>query len=186
MQLYLVRHGQSAWNVEGRVLGQAMDVPLTEVGRRQAQAAADELAATPLAAVWTSDQARARQTAEPIAAAHGLVPRTTPLLREQSLGVLEGRPSSELAAEPTPDGVDISEVAWGGGESVQQVYARALRLIDELRASFPDDAHVTLVSHGDFLRILMAALDGRGHRAVEWAPLEHATPLVRTLSGVQE
>ena len=68
MRLVLVRHGQSVWNLERRLQGQTMDVPLTDLGREQARTAARIVAdlvpsGTP---VWSSDQLRAVQTSEPI------------------------------------------------------------------------------------------------------------------------
>ena len=168
MILHLLRHGQSVWNVEERVQGQTHHVPLTADGVRQAREARERLAGVPLAAVLSSDQVRARQTADVVADAHGLPVCETTLLREQGLGSLEGKNYSELEEEPTPEGVHVSEVRWGGGESMSDVAARLRVLVDELRAEFADDDQVLLVSHGDTLRILLAILDGGGHRDVDW------------------
>lgn len=171
MRLVLVRHGQSAWNLERRLQGQTMDVSLTPLGHQQALAAARVVAAlVPRGtSVWTSDQLRACQTAAPVAEALGTTPWPTVLLREQALGELEGRLVDDLVAEPVPEGLDISEVRWGGGESVADVHARCRRLLDELALLGADD--VVLVGHGDTLRILLAAVAGRGHRDVEWREL---------------
>ena len=135
MILHLLRHGQSVWNVEERVQGQTHHVPLTADGVRQAREARERLAGVPLAAVLSSDQVRARQTADVVAAAHGLPVRETELLREQGLGELEGRRYSELQEEATPEGVHVSEVRWGGGESMADVAARLRVLVDQLRAA---------------------------------------------------
>lgn len=183
MLLHLLRHGQSTWNVEGRLQGQTLHVPLTDMGREQAAAAADLLASRTIAGVWCSDQLRAIETARAVAGRHRLTPHQTPLLREQSLGNLEGRLTSELAPEPVPEGVDISEVAWGGGESLQQVHARMRVLVEELSVAFDPGAEVVLVSHGDTLRVLLALLDGRGHREVTWEPLANCEIITRTLPG---
>ena len=157
------------WNVEGRLQGQTMDVPLTETGFIEAAHAAGELVGRPLTAVLSSDQLRARQTADIVASKHGLDLQLTPLLREQSLGELEGRRTSELSEQPVPEGMDISEVRWGGGESIADVHRRMQTLVTELGAQFADDDEVALVSHGDAIRVLLAVLDGRGHRDVDWA-----------------
>ena len=109
MILHLLRHGQSVWNVEERVQGQTHHVPLTADGVRQAREARERLAGVPLAAVLSSDQVRARQTADVVADAHGLPVRETTLLREQGLGSLEGKNYSELEEEPTPEGVHVSD-----------------------------------------------------------------------------
>ncbi|MFT3889661.1 MAG: histidine phosphatase family protein [Arachnia sp.] len=166
--LYLLRHGQSVWNVEQRVQGQTHAVPLTDEGVRQAEEARDRLRHVPFTAVLSSDQVRARQTAEVVAAGRGIAVRETALLREQCLGALEGKRYDELEEEATPEGIHVSEVRWGGGESMADVAARLRVLIDQLRAEFADTDHVLLVSHGDTLRILLALLDGGGHRDVDW------------------
>ena len=181
MILHLLRHGESTWNAQRRLQGQTMGVPLTELGRQQAQAAAAELASVPLAAVWSSDQVRAVQTADIIAAPHQLTPRLTPLLREQALGSLAGRLTSELTPEPVPEGQHISEVRWGGGESLADVAVRLRVLLDELRVAHAPDDQVVLVSHGDALRVLLALLDGRTHREVDWVPLPNCGVHVRNL-----
>ncbi len=179
MRLVLVRHGQSVWNLERRLQGQTMDVPLTDLGREQARTAARIVAdlvpsGTP---VWSSDQLRAVQTSEPIGNAVDVLVRPTPLLREQALGELEGRRVDELTEQPVPEGVDISEVCWGGGESVQQVHARCLVLLDELARLGSDD--VVLVGHGDSLRVLLGAAQGRGHRDVQWRDLGNGEVVVQ-------
>lgn len=182
MQLVLVRHGQSTWNLEHRLQGQTLGVPLTELGRTQAREAAERVAALVPAGtpVLTSDQLRAVQTAEPIAAALGVTPRRTEALREQALGELEGRLTSELAAEPVPEGLHISEVCWGGGESIEQVHLRCRLLLARLADEYPDAPAMVLVGHGDSLRVLLAVLDGRGHRDVEWGVVGNGKVIARS------
>lgn len=158
-----------------------MDVPLTELGREQAADARDSLADVALTAIWSSDQLRALQTAEIVASAHALDIRPEPLLREHAFGELEGRLTSELEAQPVPEGQHISEIAWGGGESSADVYERMERLIEVLRAEFGPQSQVVLVSHGDSIRTLLAALDGRGHRDIEDLRVPNATVLTTRL-----
>lgn len=165
--VHLVRHGQSTWNLQRRLQGQRMDVPLTGLGLTQAHLAAETLSRTGAAVVHTSDQLRALTTAQIIAGRIGIEARPTPELREQALGRLEGMSYDDLVEEPVPPGCDVSEVRWGGGESVQDVHARLTRFADELRAGPHEE--VIVVSHGDALRILLAVFDGRSHREVEWA-----------------
>src|SRR5213080_4771065 len=88
--LHLVRHGQSTWNVRHLVQGQADEAELTELGRSQARSSADLLAGLPVQRVITSDLRRARQTAQVIGEALALTPVVSTLLREQSLGEVEG------------------------------------------------------------------------------------------------
>lgn len=174
VRLFLVRHGESTWNERGILQGQTMEVPLTERGRRQAVAAAERLAGLtrPAPRIITSDQHRAVETATIIAGRLGGGVERTPLLREQALGELEGRPTASLEAQPVPEGFDISEVAWGGGESLLQVHRRLTRLVERLRAA-TGERDLVLVSHGDTLRVLLAVLDGRDHRQVAWTPFDN-------------
>lgn len=180
MQLVLVRHGQSIWNLEGRLQGQTMDIPLTDLGREQAAQAAEQVAGLVSDAVLvSSDQTRAVQTARIIADRIGVEPVTTELAREHNFGDLEGRRRDELHPEPVPAGQHISEIAWGGGESVQQLYARCERLLEHLRGLGRDE--VVLVSHGDALRVLLGVIDGTGHRDVEWRPITNGEVITRSL-----
>jgi probable phosphoglycerate mutase len=160
--LLLVRHGQSTWNERRLLQGQTPHPPLTALGHRQAAAAARELAALRPGALISSDLLRARQTAEHCARATGLPVGTTPRLREQGYGVLEGRPSRELW-----DVVDWTDPHWSadGGESLAQLHARIGGLLAELAAGPPAEV-VALVTHGDAIRAAQAVADGRGPGAL--------------------
>ena len=169
---WLVRHGESTWNVEGRLQGQTMDVPLTDRGRTQAAAAAELIRQSVGGDVRivASDQLRAADTAAIIAAALGVGVVHDARLREQSLGEMEGRLASELAPLPTPEGSHISEIRWGGGESVADVHARCRDFV----AAQPAAGDLVVVSHGDTLRVMLAVLAGIGHRDVDWRPIGSA------------
>src|SRR3954454_15737983 len=93
--LHLVRHAQTAWNVEGRFLGNA-DIPLTDTGRAQAERLVHAFTDVPLAAIYASDLTRAVAPAAPVAAAHDLVVRTDPRLREMHQGELEGQMARDI------------------------------------------------------------------------------------------
>lgn len=88
-KLYLVRHGQSAGNAEGRFGGHSA-TPLSELGLQQARLAAQALAKEKIDAIYTSDLLRAVQTAEPLAELLNLPIIKTPAFRERHVGVLEG------------------------------------------------------------------------------------------------
>jgi broad specificity phosphatase PhoE len=163
LTLLLVRHGQSEWNAAGLMQGQTGHVPLTELGHQQAARAAAELAAlardgTRPGALLSSDLLRAVQTAEHCAAATGLPVQTTPALREQRYGVLEGRPSRELW-----DLVDWTDPHWSaeGGESLAQLHGRVAELFAQLRADPPAEV-IVLVTHGDTIRAAQAVAAGSG------------------------
>ena len=162
LTLLFVRHGQTEWNAAGRMQGQTPHVPLTDLGHAQSAAAADALAGLGPGALISSDLLRARQTAEHCARATGLAVTTTPALREQGYGVLEGRPSRELW-----DVVDWTDPHWAadGGESLAQLYARVEAYLRELAEHPPADV-VALVTHGDTIRAAQAAVAGVGPAAL--------------------
>jgi probable phosphoglycerate mutase len=162
-----VRHGQSTWNAEGRIQGQAPGVPLTSAGRRQALLAARSLRDSGATQVFTSDLTRAVQTAEPIARLLGVRYQLDPALREQALGSLEGRLGSDLAESAVPPGVAVTSVRWGGGESIADVHARVSGFL--ARTLLAGQAHdLVLVTHADLIRVAVACLRGRGPDDIDW------------------
>jgi broad specificity phosphatase PhoE len=162
LTLLLVRHGQSEWNAAGLLQGQTADVPLTGLGHAQAAGAAAELAELRPGALLSSDLLRAVQTAEHCARATGLPLATTPALREQGYGELEGRPSRELW-----DVVDWTDPHWSaaGGESLAELHARVQAFVKELAAEPPAEV-IALVTHGDTIRAAQAVVAGLGPDAL--------------------
>ena len=94
-RVFLLRHGQTAWNAEMRIQGQ-LDIPLDDTGLWQAQRLALALSGEHLDAVYSSDLQRARQTAAPLAAAAGLPVQLDPGLRERGFGSWEGHTYAEM------------------------------------------------------------------------------------------
>src|SRR5580658_9426639 len=126
--LWLVRHGESTWNVAGLAQGQHDQAELTERGLRQASEAAWRFRDHPIRAIYASDLRRALQTAAAFAVVAGVAVFADARLRERSLGVLEGVPS--VALGPAVTGLDGGRVVDpdarpAGGESVRDVYQRA-------------------------------------------------------------
>ena len=162
LTVLLVRHGQSEWNAAGLLQGQTAHVPLTGLGHAQAAEAARELAALQPGVLIASDLRRAVQTAEHCARATGLPLRTTPALREQGYGVLEGRPSRELW-----DVVDWTDPHWAapGGETLAELHSRVGAYLGQLCAEPPAEV-VALVTHGDTIRAAQAVAAGLGPDAM--------------------
>jgi probable phosphoglycerate mutase len=160
--LLLVRHGQSEWNAAGLMQGQTPQVPLTALGHAQAAAAARDLAPLRPGALISSDLVRAVQTAEHCARATGLTITTSPALREQGYGALQGRPSRELW-----DLVDWTDPHWTaeGGESLAQLHGRVRAYLEQLCAEPPADV-IALVTHGDTIRAAQAVAAGLGPAAM--------------------
>ena len=160
-EFLLVRHGETDWNVERRFQGHA-DPGLNEVGRAQARALADELAGAGLDAIYTSDLARARETAEIVAARTGV--RVVPLaeLREIDVGEWEGLTWPEIE-ERFPDGVRRWHEAghgWTSGETHEQLERRVLQALRSIASDHPK-ARLLVVGHGGTVRTLRAFVERR-------------------------
>lgn len=181
LRLHLVRHGQSTWNVEGRLQGQTGHPDLTALGHAQAREAAAHVRQLidGTVAVVSSDLLRASRTAEHIASALGVTVALDPDLREQALGALEGRFATDLTAAPTPPDRHVSEVRWGGGESLEDVHHRLAAPVRRARATAYD--HLVWVTHGDTMRVALARLAGRTHREVEWDPIANGGVVTVTI-----
>lgn len=150
-RLVLLRHGRTEWNVNGRFQGQA-DVPLDEIGRGQAQAAARNVADFAPVALFSSDLARTYQTAEPLAALTGLEIQTDKRLREIHVGSWEGLHGDEIRAQHP----DLAERVWRGedvrrsptGESPREVADRVAEALTEIAETADDESTIAVVTHG--------------------------------------
>lgn len=165
MLQYLVRHGQSVSNREGRVQGRA-DVPLSPVGLRQAAAMAGWARTLPqVDEVWSSPLVRARETAGPIAAALGLSVRIADALAELDAGIFQGHLWSELEARFPEDVArwrsGDAEFAIPGGESRAQLAARGRGVLESLAAR--SAGSIVVVAHGGILTAALGSLLGRAH-----------------------
>ncbi len=160
--LLLVRHGETAFNREGRFQGH-LDVPLSPEGMAQAEALGRRLASWPIVYCVSSDLSRARVTAEAIAVPHDLSVDLDPDLREANLGILQGRLGHEVSALLGDDAAYARrriDARPPGGESPLEVRRRARRFARRLDArltSLPPGA-VVVVGHGGSLRALVAVL----------------------------
>lgn len=173
--LWLVRHGESGWNVAGRIQGQSRAAPgLTATGREQAAHTAQELArrAPRAPLIVASDLARTTDTAEIIADHLRLPVQFDPALREQSLGDLEGQSAFALPEDQGGAGTeDILDAFWDdpfrkppSGESVAQMYGRVHRALDRIAASDPG-ADLIIVTHGGPVGVATAAYPPEPGRA---------------------
>jgi probable phosphoglycerate mutase len=152
-RIWLVRHGETEWSLSGQHTGRT-DVPLTPGGRRQAEALGRHLAGRSFALVLTSPLVRARETCR--LAGYEPSAQITDDLREWDYGVYEGRTTDAIRAEEP--GWSIWSHPVPEGESIDQVGARARRVIDRALGAGDD---VALFSHGHLLRILGAGWVGR-------------------------
>jgi alpha-ribazole phosphatase/probable phosphoglycerate mutase len=98
LEIVIVRHGQSEGNRDHVFTGHSPS-PLTELGRRQAEATAERLATRPVDVIYASDLPRAMQTAEPLVQRTGAPFVTDPAIRERDIGALTGKTFGEIEAE---------------------------------------------------------------------------------------
>ena len=148
--LILVRHGETEWNLAGRIQGYS-DSRLTALGAEQGRRAAERLAGLDIVAVYASDLGRARETGEVIAAPHGLAVQTVQELRERCYGAFEGKTAEEIrAADPHAFEtwlVDRQGLAPPGGETQQELSERVMRALGEIAGAHPGET-VAVAAHG--------------------------------------
>lgn len=146
--IVLVRHGQTEWSISGKHTGRT-DIPLTDLGRQQADALAEMLDGEEFAAVWSSPLVRAWETMERAGYAAQAVPTEDVL--EWDYGVYEGLRTDDIRQKI--DGWSVWTHPIWNGETVEEVGQRADRII---AASEEADGPVAVFAHGHFLRILAA------------------------------
>jgi alpha-ribazole phosphatase/probable phosphoglycerate mutase len=194
-RLVLARHAQPTEDARGRCYG-ALDVGLSPAGRRQARLLAATLSHTELVALYSSPSRRARDTAAPIAATHGLEPIIDERLSEIDFGEFEGRTYDELEhAYPelyrewmtTP-----TSVQFPGGESYRDLRVRALAAMETIRRRHAGQI-TAVVSHGGVLRAMLVAclqmpielsfrLD-QSHGAISIIDWVDTVPILRVLNA---
>jgi len=162
-RLIVLRHGETAWNVDTRIQGQ-LDIGLNATGARQAQQLGAALADETVAAVYASDLSRAWDTARAVAASLGLEVVAEPRLRERAFGHFEGRTFADIEAN-SPDEARRwrtrdPEFAPEGGESLIVFRQRVTAVAAELAARHPAD-QVVLVAHGGVMDVLYRAATGQ-------------------------
>ena len=158
-RILATRHGQTAWNATLRIQGQ-LDIGLDDVGRWQAQRLAQACADEAFDAVYSSDLARARDTAQALASAAGLEVRTDAGLRERGFGVFEGLTYAEVESR-FPDQARRwrqRDASFGpaGGEALQVFYQRVVAAVAALAARHRGQ-HIAVVAHGGVLDALYRA-----------------------------
>jgi broad specificity phosphatase PhoE len=161
--ILLARHGETDWNRESRFQGHA-DPPLNELGRQQAAELAEALAAEELAAVYSSPLQRAFETAQAVAARHGLAAVPVEGLREVDVGSWQGLTRDEVERrfpQQFHRWLDYGR-GWDDGESYEEMGERALVALEELAARH-DGQRILAVTHGGPIRAALARAEGISH-----------------------
>ena len=179
-EIWLLRHGQTDWNLQGRWQGQASFAPgLNETGFAQARSAAEELSEIQFGAIYSSDLLRARQTAEAVAEKQGMSVLVDERLREVNLGEWEGMLSEDVKARYPNELRERDENPLHArppqGETLAEVAERAKAAVNDIlqrQAQGP----LLIVSHGLTLASLVCMSSHIPlERAYEYIP-ENAKP----------
>lgn len=147
-QVYLVRHGETAWTITGQYTGYT-DIPLTQQGERDAEKLGARLKGLKFAQVMTSPLQRAQRTAELAGFGKSVVIYAD--LAEWNYGTYEGRRTADIRVEHP--GWRLLEDGCPGGETLEAISTRAGSIVDRLRSLEGD---ILVFSHRDILRILTA------------------------------
>ncbi len=166
-RIYLVRHGRVAEDHTDRYHGHN-DIGLSPQGVKQFEDLAAQLAATPLAGVYSSDLTRTIKGAELISRGRDLSPQVIPEFREVNFGAWEGMTFAEIMAQYPAELEerfrDLANFRIPGGESLKDVRARALPRLQELLARHAGAAFL-LVAHAGINRVILSEAMG--------LPLDH-------------
>lgn len=160
--IHLARHGQTAYNAEGRFQGH-LPVPLDDTGREQARRLAETVADVEVRTLVCSPLARARETADIVAERIGLEPEEDARFAETDTGDWTGRSFAEIKTED-PDGFRRFQVSdptfrYPGGESFGEQSERVQAGLRDLRAR-PDALPALVVCHRGVIRLALAAVTG--------------------------
>lgn len=161
-RLCIVRHGETAWNAEHRVQGQ-LDIPLNEIGLRQAQAVGMVLKEERFDVIYSSDLVRARQTADPISNFLSLKILLEKDLRERHYGIFERLTYAEVKVRYPEDYARFEardpEYAFRTGESLKDFSARSIKIITAI-ADRHHGQSILVFTHGGVLDKLYRFITG--------------------------
>ena len=160
-QLVLIRHATNDWVRQGLLAGWTPGVHLNEEGRAQAQALGERLARSQLDAVYSSPLERALETAQAVAAPHGLEVQIREGIGEVQYGEWNGRSLRELAKKPLWRSVQIypSGTRFPSGETIGEMQARVVEALDEIQSAHPKGI-VAAVAHADVIKAATAFFVG--------------------------
>ena len=158
-RIIAIRHGETAWNVDARIQGH-LDIPLSANGRWQAQQLANALSDEAITAIYSSDLARAWETAQFIGQVQGVPVIKVAALRERDFGDFEGKTFAEIEVL-----LPEQSMRWrkrdpefypAGGESLIALRSRVLQAAEQMAAQHPGE-QIALVGHGGVLDVLYRA-----------------------------
>ena len=158
-RIIAIRHGETAWNADTRIQGH-IDIPLSDVGRRQAALLGQALSGEPVTAIYASDLSRAWETAQHVGRALDVPVTPDTALRERCFGEFEGKTFAEIEAQ-----LPEQSQRWrkrdpdfspAGGESLLTLRERVLAAAARLAAGHPGEL-IAMVAHGGVMDVLYRA-----------------------------
>jgi len=169
--IYLVRHGQTQWNVEHKLQGH-QDSPLTELGLRQAEWLSDSIANEQIDVIYSSSSPRARRTAEIIRAARKIDLIESHDLKEINLGIWEGKTQAEVK-EADPEQFDYfwndpEKFHVQSSETYQEVSNRSIDLLQKI-VQENQGKSILIVTHSVVVKLMMAYFEARPLKEI-WKP----------------
>lgn len=175
MKIYLIRHGQTDWNVAGKIQGRT-DIPLNDTGRRQAQCLARGMEKRLVVQVFTSTLKRAEETARVIAQSQQIDVEPIPDLQEIGFGCWEGLTLKEIQQQYPKEYerwcINPVTVAPPGGELQAEIRQRCCRVMERIQKQAKGD--FAIVSHGAMLAYIVEYLM-REHPLEEEIIVENAS-----------
>ena len=164
-EIYLVRHGETDWNVQGKLMGSS-DIPLNETGEKQAHKVKEKLNSVDFAAAFSSDKRRAHRTAEIILAQKNIPITQTPALRECSFGSWEGQAINDFKvwAKTQPQRNSMSQTKclahkWDDDiESLGEIYTRVTNFINTIAPQHMGGT-ILCCAHSGVLRAILCNLN---------------------------
>ncbi|ETL26103.1 hypothetical protein F442_20672 [Phytophthora nicotianae P10297] len=162
-RLYLCRHGQTDYNMQRKLQGRGVNMPLNAEGVEQAKYLAKAMKDVPLSAIYSSSLKRAFQTADTVAQLHPKI-EVQPFqeVEEMNFGKLEGHPmevhEEEIHTMFKRWKQGEYNASWPGGESPMDVVHRGVKKITEVVSNTPPKEQVLMVTHGRFNKIVLAQM----------------------------
>jgi broad specificity phosphatase PhoE len=155
--IVLIRHGNNDFMQKG-LAGRLPGVHLNESGRQQAYSLAGKLAMAPIKAIYSSPMERALETARPLAEVKGLAVQERPGLIEMDYGEWQGKTFKQLQRLKLWKLLmkDPAQMRFPGGESICEAQERACLELESIAAEYGDKDLLTLFTHGDIIRLLVA------------------------------
>eukprot|EP00980_Cylindrotheca_fusiformis_P010589 scaffold2353_cov134-Cylindrotheca_fusiformis.AAC.12 len=167
-RIYLLRHGETDWNKQGKIQGGGYDIPLNENGRLQAMAVAKTMENIPLTVIASSTLSRSKETADILWKQHNACHRVLDAgLKEMGFGEFEGLAVHSETLDPEVRkrfktiGREVNKnvkVSFPGGESTTQVEERSTGALFKVLNDYPEEKHIALVGHGRMNKVLIASI----------------------------